>query len=437
MSPLTFLARPARWLRAIHRHRGTLSGAPNFAFDLCTRRIADEDLEGLDLSSWRMAFNGAEPVLPDTLDAFAGRFAPLRLRAPRPRPRVRPRGGDPRGRVHSRRAGGPLVERVERDALERERRAVPAEATDENALTTISSGVPIPGFEVRTVDDGGRETPERTEGRLQFRGPSTTSGYYRDRAATAALFDGEWLESGDLAYIAGGELFVTGRVKDVVIRAGRNLYPYDYELAAGDTDGVRRGCVALFAARARGGAAAGTERLVAVAETRETDPGRQAGIRADLERLAEERLGQPLDEVVLAPPHTVLKTSLERQDPASGDGGALRVRGARRPAGGVKAALAAARAPRGRRRRSRPAKVGGPVRRDRLGGMGVGGARARGDGSGPRRNRRPPAALRLRLRAGRRPCRLPARRGPGDRRGGRAPPAGRGVRHGLEPHELP
>ena len=308
MSPLTFLARPARWLRAIHRHRGTLSGAPNFAFDLCTRRIADEDIEGLDLSSWRMAFNGAEPVLPDTLDAFAERFAPFGF-APRALAPVYGLAEATLGVAFTPVGRGPLVERVERDALERERRAVPAEATDENALTTISSGVPIPGFEVRTVDDGGRETPERTEGRLQFRGPSTTSGYYRDRAATAALFDGDWLESGDLAYIAGGELFVTGRVKDVVIRAGRNLYPYDYELAAGDTDGVRRGCVALFAARARRGVAAGTERLVAVAETRETDPERRVEIRVDLERLAEERLGQPVDEVVLAPPHTVLKTS--------------------------------------------------------------------------------------------------------------------------------
>ena len=388
MSPLTFLARPARWLRAIHRHRGTLSGAPNFAFDLCTRRIAGEDIEGLDLSSWRMAFNGAEPVLPDTLDAFAERFAPFGF-APRTLAPVYGLAEATLGVAFTPVGRGPLVERVERDALERERRAVPAKATDENALTTISSGVPIPGFEVRTVDDGGRETPERTEGRLQFRGPSTTSGYYRDRAATAALFDGDWLESGDLAYIAGGELFVTGRVKDVVIRAGRNLYPYDYELAAGDTGGVRRGCVALFAARARSGVAAGTERLVAVAETRETEPDRQAEIRADLERLAEERLGQPLDEVVLAPPHTVLKTS----------SGKIRRRAmAELYESGELAAPQAVSRPlwlrlarlRGGRRRSRRAKVGATDRGGCLGGMGLGDARSGGDDSGPRRDRRPP-----------------------------------------------
>ena len=309
MSPLTFLARPARWLRAIHRHRGTLSGGPNFGFDLCTRRISDDEIEGLDLSSWRMAFNGAEPVLIDTLRTFAKRFEPCGLH-PRTLAPVYGLAEATLGVAFTPVGRGPLVERVERDALERERRAVPVAATDEDALTTISSGVPIPGFEVRTVDDGGRETPERVEGRLQFRGPSTTSGYFRDPAATAALFDGEWLESGDLAYVAGGEVYITGRVKDVVIRAGRNLYPYDFEQAAGNLAGVRRGCVALFSAPAPAGtAAAGTERLVAVVETRETDPARQAEIRAALEALSDERLGQPMDEVVLAPPHTVLKTS--------------------------------------------------------------------------------------------------------------------------------
>ena len=309
MSPLTFLARPARWLRAIHRHRGTLSGGPNFGFDLCTRRIADDEIEGLDLSSWRMAFNGAEPVLVDTLTAFGERFAPygLDFRALAP---VYGLAEATLGVAFTPVGRGPLVERVSRNVLERDRRAEPAEPDDEAALQVVSSGVPIPGFEVRTVDDSGRETAERVEGRLQFRGPSTTSGYFRDRTATAALFDGDWLESGDLAYITSGEVFITGRVKDVVIRAGRNLYPYDFERAAGDLEGVRRGCVALFSAHAPAGtAAAGTERLVAVAETRESEPGRRAAIRAGLEKLAEERLGQPMDEVVLAPPHTVLKTS--------------------------------------------------------------------------------------------------------------------------------
>ena len=370
MSPLAFLARPGRWLRAIHRHGGTLSGGPNFAFDLCTRRLADEEIDGLDLSSWRLAFNGAEPVHAETLEAFAARFAPFGFDARAFAP-VYGLAEATLGVAFTPLGRGPRIERVSRSALEGKRRAVPiddpaegrwaasrtpgqtqgrepgqapspapgqvegpaperiegrgrtsgtAQASaqvsnqgrapeEEASVTFVSSGVPIPGFEIRTVDEAGRETPERVEGRLQFRGPSTTSGYFGDPAATRALFDGDWLESGDLAYVAGGEVFVTGRVKDVIIRAGRNLHPYDFEQAAGDLPGVRRGCTALFAARARGGADTGTERLVAVVETRETDPARREEIRTALERLAEERLGQPADEVVLAPPHTVLKTS--------------------------------------------------------------------------------------------------------------------------------
>ena len=417
MSPLTFLARPARWLRAVHRYRGTLSGGPNFAFELCTRRIADEEIEGLDLSSWRLAFNGAEPVHPDTLDAFAGRFAPFGF-DPNALAPVYGLAEATLGVAFTPVGRGPLVERVVRTSLERERRAEPAAAGDGTALRFVSSGVPIPGFEVRTVDDGGRETPERVEGRLQFRGPSTTGGYFRDRAATAALFDGDWLESGDLAYVAGGELFITGRVKDVVIRAGRNLHPYDFEQAAGDLAGVRRGCVALFSARARGGAAAGTERLVAVAETRETAPARRAEIRAALDRLAEERLGQPVDEVVLAPPHTVLKTSsgkIRRRSMAElYESGELGAAGAPRPLWVRVARLAAGGAGPAVRRAAR-----------RIGDLAFAGwfwsalALVGGD-PGLGRDDRPAPALRIRLRPGRRPRGLPARGGPADRRG-RAP----------------
>ena len=331
MSPLTFLARPARWLRAVHRYRGTLSGGPNFAFELCTRRIADEEIEGLDLSSWRLAFNGAEPVHPDTLDAFAGRFAPFGF-DPNALAPVYGLAEATLGVAFTPVGRGPLVERVARTSLERERRAEPAAAGDGTALRFVSSGVPIPGFEVRTVDDGGRETPERVEGRLQFRGPSTTGGYFRDRAATAALFDGDWLESGDLAYVAGGELFITGRVKDVVIRAGRNLHPYDFEQAAGDPRGspARLRCALLRPGSGRrggrhraprgdrgdpgdgSGAAGGDPRRARSPRRRTARPaGRRGGARAAAHRAQD----------------------FERQDPPALDGRALRVRGARRRGG--------------------------------------------------------------------------------------------------------
>ena len=336
MSPLDFLARPARWLEAIHRHRGTLSGGPNFAYELCVRRIGPEEAEGLDLSSWRIAFNGAEPVNPDTMDRFTAKFVPHGL----PSKAMTPVYGlaeatlgvafTPIGR-------GPRVDVVDAEAMARRARAVPlpggtaADGTPADgppvagssaggrhaggapaggpvgrALRFVSCGPPIPGFEVRIVDDRGTELEERAEGAVEFRGPSTTSGYFRNPAASRALFDGEWLRSGDRGYVAGGELYVTGRDKDLIVRAGRNLYPYDLEAAVGEIDGVRKGCVAVFAAS---DPAAGTERLVVVAETRERDAGRKREIEEAIVRAASAQLGSGPDEVVLAPPHSVLKTS--------------------------------------------------------------------------------------------------------------------------------
>ena len=305
LSPLAFLARPVRWLRAIHRHRGTISGGPNFAFELCLGRVDDEDIEGLDLSAWRIAFNGAEPVSADTLRRFHQRFASCGLRAGSIAPcyglaeATLGLGFAPPGR-------GLLTDRVQREILATRGLAAPADETDSNALEVVACGQPMAGYQVRIVDTGGRELPERHQGRLQFKGPSTTSGYYRNPEATRALFDGDWLESGDLAYIAGGDIYITSREKDLIIRAGRNIYPYELEEAVGDLPVVRKGCVAMFGSadpRTR------TEKLVVVAETRETDQSIRAGLQQQISELSVEIIGMPPDDVVLAPPRTVLKTS--------------------------------------------------------------------------------------------------------------------------------
>jgi acyl carrier protein len=305
MSPLTFLARPDRWLRAIQTHSGTMSGGPNFAYELCLRRIRDEDIEGLDLSSWRLAFNGAEPVSPDTMERFLARFAPFGLRESAMTP-VYGLAEATLGVAFTPVGRGMRTERVRRAPMMRDGRIEPADADDEDAQVFVSSGVPIPGFEVRTVDDAGRETGDRVEGQLEFRGPSTTSGYFRNPEATRALFHDDWLDSGDRAYVADGEVYITGRAKDVIIRAGRNVYPYELEQAIGDIDGIRRGCVAVF-----GGSdpASGTERLVVVAETRETGEAAREDLRGRIEALTTELLGMPADDVVVASPGTVLKTS--------------------------------------------------------------------------------------------------------------------------------
>ena len=305
MSPLAFLSRPSQWLRAIHRHRGTISGGPNFSYELCLRRIPDEELEGLDLASWRFAFNGAEPVSADTLAAFEERFSRWNFR----KNVISPVYGLAEASVGLAFTppGEPWqVDLIDRDWLSRTGEAVPARPNDPSPLKLVSCGASIPDHDLRVVDAAGLELPDRGEGQLQFRGPSATSGYYRNPEATKGLFDGEWVNTGDRAYLSEGNLYITGREKDIIIRGGRNISPYELEEAVGGVAGIRRGCVAVFGSM---DAASGTERVVVLAETREVDPSRHAEVRHRINELAVSLIGAPVDDIVLAPPHTVPKTS--------------------------------------------------------------------------------------------------------------------------------
>jgi 1-acyl-sn-glycerol-3-phosphate acyltransferase len=305
MSPLAFLARPERWLQAIHRFGGTISGGPNFSYELCHRRIHDDQIEGLDLSSWRLAFNGAELVNPATMERFSTRFASYGF-SPRAMTPVYGLAEATLGLTFTPLGRGPRIDPVSRSALFERGIAQPQPQPSADAMQLVSSGIAIAGFEVRVVDDSGQEATNRSTGEVQFKGPGVTSGYYRNAQATKRLFDGGWARSGDRGYIADGELYITGRDKDVIIRAGRNLYPYELEQAVGEIDGVRRGCVAVLGSEDR---VSGTEAVVVVAETRVTDPLSLAVIRGRIAALCVEHFEFPADEVVLAPPQTVLKTS--------------------------------------------------------------------------------------------------------------------------------
>ena len=200
MSPLHFLARPERWLWAIQKYRGTLSAAPNFGYEMCLTRIKDENIAGLDLSSWRVAASGAEAVLPSTLRAFEERFGRYGPAATTQRP-VYGLAESSAGLAFPAVPRPPLVDRVKRDELTRSGVAVPAEADDTSAIEFVGRGQPIPGHEIRVVDGGGREAPDREEGNIQCKGPSTTQGYFRNPKATRALFAGDWLRTGDRGYM--------------------------------------------------------------------------------------------------------------------------------------------------------------------------------------------------------------------------------------------
>jgi len=305
MSPLSFLVRPESWLWAMHRFRATYSAAPNFGFELCINKVDEADLAGLDLASLRLVANGAEPVSPQTLHRFIERFG----RHGFPPGAMAPVYGlaecsvglafPPLGR-------GPRIDRIDRDRLSTGGGAEPAKPDDPHPLEMVACGQPLPGHEVRVVDEAGHELGDRREGRLEFRGPSTTRGYFNNETKTRELFHDGWLDSGDRAYIANGDIFITGRIKDIIIRAGRHLYPQEIEESVADIPGIRKGGVAVFSVT---DPAAGTERVIVLAETRETDTAARARLEAAAHEVVTDAAGTPPDEIILAPPRTVPKTS--------------------------------------------------------------------------------------------------------------------------------
>jgi fatty-acyl-CoA synthase len=305
LSPLAFLSRPERWLWTIHRRRGTLSPAPNFAYELCLRRIPDKAIEGLDLSSWRCALNGAEPVSADTLERFARRFAPYGFRREAMMP-VYGLAENSVGLAMPPPGRGPRLTRIAREPFERERRAVAA-AEEKGALVFASVGQPLPEHEVRIADDDGAPLPDGHVGRLAFRGPSMMRGYYRQPEATAAVtLEGGWLDSGDLGFRLDGELYIAGRRKDIIIKAGRNFVPQEIEEVVASVDGVRKGCVVALGVT---NPTLGTESLVVVAETRVRDPEARDRLAAAVTERVSMALGVPPDQVALVPPGAVPKTS--------------------------------------------------------------------------------------------------------------------------------
>jgi len=314
MSPLAFLTRPERWLQAFHKHRGTIAAAPNFAYELCVRKIADKDIAGIDLSSWRIALNGAEPVNPETLQRFEKRFAPYGFRGSSMAPVYGLAEASlcvtfpPLQRA-------PLIDRIDRELFTTHGRAVPVDPENATAISFVSAGRVVNRMEVCLVDNSGNEVPDRTEGFLWFRGPSATNGFFRNPGATEKLLPqgpatgaGEyaWVNSGDRAYRADGEIFVTGRVKDIIIKGGRNLYPHEVEELAARVEGIRKGCIVAFGLKDE---ASGTERLLVVAEARESNPTRRAAIVAAITDQITKGLGLPPDRVELIPAGSIPKTS--------------------------------------------------------------------------------------------------------------------------------
>lgn len=300
LSPQSFLLDPKRWLWAIHRRRATISTAPNFAYQLIAARVADEEVQGLDLSCWRLALNGAEPVSPTTMDAFAARLAPYGF-APNALSPVYGLAEVALGAVFPDLGRGPRLDRVDAEVLSGDRRAEPAS----DGPTFASVGRPLPGFAVRVAGDDGLALSERQVGEIQLQGPSVMAGYLDAPETTERAFQDGWLRTGDLGYLADGELFIVGRSKDVILKGGRNYAPQDLERAAEQVPGIRKGCVIAFGVADE---ALGTESVVLVCESKEPLDAHDALAKAVQRRVAEAVGIQP-DTVTVVPPGTVPKTS--------------------------------------------------------------------------------------------------------------------------------
>ncbi len=303
LPPQTFVKRPVTWLRAISKYRSTISFAPNFAYDLCVRRVKERELDGLDLSCWRIAGCGAEPVHAPTLAAFAKKFASVGFRDTSFLPsyglaeHVLAATFPPCGRA-------PRVESIGADDLTERRVARPL---DDNAVcprvTVVSCGMPLPGHQIRIVGEDGRELPEREVGEITLAGPSVMLGYYKEPALTAQTLSGKWLRTGDLGYLANGELFVCGRAKDVIIVNGRKYHPQDLEWGVDDVVGIRRGRVVAFGLPQMGG----PDRVAIIAEPSGTVSA--DALVESIRRRIGDLCGLYVDDVVLVPSGAIGRTT--------------------------------------------------------------------------------------------------------------------------------
>ena len=290
--PEYFVSRPAIWLRTISRYHGTVSPAPNFAYGLCADRIRDEELEGVDLSSWRLALNGAEPVTPIVLRRFLERFRRYGLREESLTPvyglaeaTLALTFSDPLGAVRA--------HTFDRRALAGD--GIARIATDGQELASV--GTPLAGYEIRIVDEDGEALEAGRLGRVLARGPSITSEGLRDG----------WLNTGDTGFLFEGELYLYGRDKDLVVLRGRNYAPQDIEHALDGLAHVRRGCLAAIGVVPENGD--GEELVVLAERNRASNSSTDSHLSAEISQRILDRIGLTVDNVRVLEPGTLPRTS--------------------------------------------------------------------------------------------------------------------------------
>ncbi len=320
LPPLLFLKRPISWFQAITRHKGTIAYAPNFAFALCVKRIRERELEGIDLRSWRVAGCGAEPIRPETLEAFAESFAKVGF----DKNALLPSYGMAESSLaisFTELGEGIKTLAVDGEVLWAENTAKKVAEDDPKAVRLVSCGpkFPLHDIAVFAPDDATSETPlpEGRVGELRIKGPSVMPGYWEDAERTRATFAGGWLKTGDLGFLDQGRVYICGRSKEVIIINGRNYYPQDIEWEASRVAGVRKGNVIAFGARDPSGVEKDRERVVVAFECQDVPKGTEArelattkkDLAQSVRRAVQEGMGLVLDDVVPLAPGVLPKTS--------------------------------------------------------------------------------------------------------------------------------
>ncbi|WP_243368735.1 AMP-binding protein [Microvirga solisilvae] len=298
-----FTMNPARWLWAIHTFKGTITSAPNFAYQFVATHAPEHRTRGMDLSTLRCAINAAEFIQSRTIEQFTKRFGPHGFR----KEAFAPAYGLAECTVAASITRPSDV--VSFDTISRQRMitqgiAAPLEASDRDAWAVACVGPVLDGHDVRIVDGNGNPLPDRRQGQIQMRGPSIVYGYFKE-AVPSNIRDG-WLDTGDLGYLHNGNLFITGRIKDLIIRAGANISPYEIEQVAGEIEGVRSGAVGAIGLN---DPVKGTENLVVFFETTQKASDMVEAMRQAIRDRLSQKLSIAVDHVLPVPPHTLQKTT--------------------------------------------------------------------------------------------------------------------------------
>ena len=304
MSPFEWIRAPYRLLQAVSRYKGTLSWLPNFAFNFCAQKIRERDLEGVDLSSWRAISNCSEPMRWDSLQAFYERFKKQGLRqealvtcyAMAENVFAVTQGG----------MDGPVdFEDIDRDSLQIEKVAGPA-MLNKPYVRMLGAGKPIPNTIVRILDARGHPLPDRAVGEVVLKSDCMLSGYYHRQDATEKAFTNAWYMTGDFGYLVEGELYITGRKKDLIIVGGKNIFPQDLEQLAYEVPGIHAGRASAFGVFNE---ITGTEDVVLVAEVETSDIIKRQKIAEDVRTTLARGSAVALRYVHLVDSHWLVKTS--------------------------------------------------------------------------------------------------------------------------------